>query len=270
MRSELARAAGLAVAFAAGAAAAHLAHIPRLHRLTTDLQRSRERILATREEERRRLRHDLHDVLGPTLAGLAMSLDTARLTLAGEPERIAPVLAELRDRLATTVGEIRELAHGLRPPALDDLGLAAAVEALAEGCCERVEVRFEGDPDGLPAAVEVAAYRIVEEAVANIRKHARASSALLLLSREDDLHVMVADSGVGLSEPSRGTGPGGTGGLARMREWAAEVGGGCSVTSRPGVGTIVSARLPLAVPGYHRAFSGEDGRRRAPRASGRG
>ncbi|GAA2448506.1 hypothetical protein GCM10010191_77450 [Actinomadura vinacea] len=260
MRSVVARTAGLAAAFAAGAAVAHLAHIPHLTRLTTDLQRSRERILATREEERRRLRHDLHDGLGPTLASLAMSLDTARITLAGEPERIEPVLSELRDRLATTVGEIRELAHGLRPPALDDLGLPAAIESLAEGCCDRVDVRFEGDRTDLPAAVEVAAYRIVEESVENIRKHARAATTLVLLSRDAELHIMIADSGVGLPEAVRGAGPPRTGGLARMREWAAEVGGGCTVTSRPGVGTIVSARLPLAVPGYHRAFTGESGR----------
>jgi signal transduction histidine kinase len=258
----VAGAAGLAVAFACGAVAAHVAHIPRLARLTADLQRSRERILATREEERRRLRHDLHDGLGPTLASLAMSLDTARITLAGEPERIEPVLTDLRDRLATTVGEIREMARGLRPPALDDLGLLAAVESLAEGCCDRVDVRFDGDQCDLPAAVEVAAYRIVEEAVENIRKHSRARTTLLLMSRDADLHIMIADSGVGMADPARGTGAGppGTGGLARMREWAAEVGGVCTLTSRPGVGTIVSARLPLAVPGYHRAFSGETGR----------
>ncbi|MQY06222.1 sensor histidine kinase [Actinomadura macrotermitis] len=253
----LGRAAGLAGAFAAGAAAAHLASIPHLLRLTSDLQRSRERILATREEERRRLRHDLHDDLGPTLASLAMSLDAARLTLAGEPERIEPVLSELRDRLAGAVGEIRELAHGLRPPALDDLGLVAAIESLAEGCCDRVDVRFDGDPDGLPAAVEVAAYWIVSEAVANIRKHARAATALVLLSRGADLHLMVADSGVGLPEPLRAL-PGG--GLATMRELAAEVGGGCVINSRTGGGTIVSARLPLAVPPYHRPPNGKGGR----------
>ncbi|GLZ07684.1 hypothetical protein Acsp03_51500 [Actinomadura sp. NBRC 104412] len=260
MRAVLAGAAGAAVAFACGAAVAHMAHAPRLARLTSDLQRSRERILATREEERRRLRHDLHDGLGPTLASLAMSLDTARLTLAGEPERIEPVLTDLRDRLATTVGEIREMARGLRPPALDDLGLPAAIESLAEGCSDRVDVRFDGDHRHLPAAVEVAAYRIVEEAVENIRKHSRAGTTLVLLTRDADLHIMIADSGVGLPEPVRGAGPPATGGLARMREWAAEVGGTCTVTSRPGVGTIVSARLPLAVPDYHRAFSGESGR----------
>jgi signal transduction histidine kinase len=233
MRSVVAGATGMAVAFACGAAVAHLAHAPRLARLTADLQRSRERILATREEERRRLRHDLHDGLGPTLASLAMSLDTARLTLAGEPERIEPVLTELRDRLATTV---------------------------AEGCSERVDVRFDGSQRDLPAAVEVAAYRIVEEAVENIRKHSRAGTTLIVLTRGDDLHLVIADSGAGLPEAERGAPPPATGGLARMREWAAELGGGCTVTSRPGVGTIVSARLPLAVPGYHRAFSGESGR----------
>ncbi|NUP31216.1 MAG: hypothetical protein HOU01_05810, partial [Streptomycetaceae bacterium] len=142
MRAVLARATVLAGAFTAGAVAARAATIPHLRRLTADLQRSRERILASREEERRQLRHDLHDGLGPTLASLAMSLDAARITLAGEPERMDPLLAEVRDRLATAVGEIRDLAHGLRPPALDDLGLVAAIESFAEGCCERVDVRF--------------------------------------------------------------------------------------------------------------------------------
>ncbi|MCP9966304.1 histidine kinase [Actinomadura madurae] len=116
MRAVLARAAVLAGAFTAGAVAARAATLPHLRRLTSDLQRSRERILASREEERRQLRNDLHDGLGPTLASLAMSLDAARITLACEPERTDPLLADVRDRLATAVGEIRDLAHGLRPP----------------------------------------------------------------------------------------------------------------------------------------------------------
>ncbi|MCQ0014980.1 sensor histidine kinase [Actinomadura madurae] len=148
MRAVLARAAVLAGAFTAGAVAARAATLPHLRRLTSDLQRSRERILASREEERRQLRNDLHDGLGPTLASLAMSLDAARITLACEPERTDPLLADVRDRLATAVGEIRDLAHGLRPPALDDLGLVAAIESFAEGCCERVDVRFDGERRG--------------------------------------------------------------------------------------------------------------------------
>ncbi|GAA0226568.1 sensor histidine kinase [Actinomadura nitritigenes] len=260
MRAVLARTAVLAGAFAAGAVAAHAAAIPHLLRLTHDLQRSRERILASREEERRRLRHDLHDELGPTLASLAMSLDAARITLAGEPERMDPLLADVRDRLANAVGEIRDLAHGLRPPALDDLGLVAAIESFAEGCAERVDVRFDGGPAELPAAVEVAAYRIVQEALTNVRLHAPDSTAMVLLRRDADLHLMVADTGPGLPDTGRnGDRPRPRRGMAAMKEWAAEVGGGCTVTSRPGGGTVVSARLPLPAPGaagYHHAPPG--------------
>ncbi|MFB4301675.1 sensor histidine kinase [Actinomadura sp. NTSP31] len=264
MRAVLARTAVLAGAFAAGAVAAHATAIPHLQRLTRDLQRSRERILASREEERRRLRHDLHDGLGPTLASLAMSLDAARITLAGQPERMDPLLADVRDRLATAVGEIRDLAHGLRPPALDDLGLVAAIESFAEGCAERVDVRFDGGPGDLPAAVEVAAYRIAQEALTNVRLHAPGSTAMVLLRRDADLHLMVADTGPGMPDSARnGDRPKPRRGLAAMKEWAAEIGGGCTVTSRPGGGTVVSARLPLPAPGiarYHHAPPGRNGR----------
>ena len=263
MRAVLARAAVLAGAFTAGAVAARAATIPHLRRLTADLQHSRERILASREEERRRLRHDLHDGLGPTLASLAMSLDAARITLACEPERTDPLLAEVRNRLASAVGEIRDLAHGLRPPALDDLGLVAAIESFADGCCERVDVRFEGEPAGLPAAVEVAAYRIAQEALANVRLHAPESCASVRLKRDGDLHLVVADSGPGLPDSGRG-GPKPRRGLAAMKEWAAEVGGSCVITDRSGGGTLVAVRLPLGAPetaaGYHRPSVG---RRRA-------
>ncbi|OLT20851.1 two-component sensor histidine kinase [Actinomadura sp. CNU-125] len=252
----MARAAVLAGAFAAGAVTAHAATIPHLHRIAADLQRSRERILAGREEERRRLRHDLHDGLGPTLASLAMSLDAARITLACEPERTDPLLADVRERLACAVGQVRELAHGLRPPALDDLGLVAAIESYAVGCCKRVEVRCDGPAGELPAAVEVAAYRIVRESLTNIRLHAAESTAVVLIDRAADLHVTVADTGPGLpaaNGTARRGGP--TRGLDAMREWAAEVGGGCTITSRSGGGTVVAARLPLPA-GYHRPAGG--------------
>ncbi len=206
------------------------------------LQRSRERILAAAEEERRRLRHDLHDGLGPTLASLAMALDTARLTLDSRPERVGPLLSDLRQRLAAAVGDIRELVAGLRPPALDDLGLAGAVGGLADGTDGiMVEVKINGELTGLPAAVEVAAYRIVQEALNNVRRHSLAASALVRLSRGTEaLHLVVADPGTGLPPHGRdGTG------LAAMRERAAEVGGVCTIGPRPGGGTAVVARLPL-------------------------
>ncbi|WP_225994224.1 sensor histidine kinase [Actinomadura rudentiformis] len=256
MRGLLGRAACVAGAFTAGAVTAHLASIPHLVRLTANLQRSRARMLAAHEEERRRLRHNLHDELGPTLASVAMSLDEARIMLATDPGRVDPILCEIRDRLATTIGEVRDLAHGLRPPALDDLGLVGAIESLAEGACERVDVRFDGDPSNLPAATEVAAYHIVAEALTNVRRHSNACTALVRLSRDTELHLMVADSGRGLhngQSPDQTNGarprPRSGRGLAAMREWAAEVGGGCTITSRAGGGTVVSARLPLAVPG---------------------
>lgn len=206
-----------------------------------ELQRSRERILAAAEEERRRLRHDLHDGLGPTLASLAMALDTARLTLHERPEQVGPLLSDLRQRLADAVGDIRELVAGLRPPTLDDLGLAGAVGGLADGTDGiMVEVKINGELTALPAAVEVAAYRIVQEALSNVRRHSLASSALVRLSRGPDaLHVVVADPGTGLPQGRDGLG------LAAMRERAAEVGGVCTIGPRPGGGTAVVARLPL-------------------------
>ncbi|TYB41219.1 sensor histidine kinase [Actinomadura chibensis] len=262
MRAALARAAVLAGAFTAGAVAARAATIPHLRRLTSDLQRSRERILASREEERRRLRHDLHDGLGPTLASLAMSLDAARITLACEPDRTDPLLADVRNRLASAVGEIRDLAHGLRPPALDDLGLVAAIESFADGCCERVDVRFDGEHLELPAAVEVAAYRIAQEALTNVRLHARDSTATVRLHRDVELHLMVADTGPGLPDAARNGGqPRPRRGMAAMKEWAAEVGGSCAITSRTGGGTVVTAHLPLTpaevTAGYDRPFTGK-------------
>lgn len=241
MRAVLARTAVLAGAFAAGAVAAHAAAIPHLLRLTHDLQRSRERILASREEERRRLRHDLHDELGPTLASLAMSLDAARITLAGEPERMDPLLADVRDRLANAVGEIRDLAHGLRPPALDDLGLVAAIESFAEGCAERVDVRFDGGPAELPAAVEVAAYRIVQEALTNALRYA--------VDRNVCLAVATSPGQVAIRAANRvnGTRSVGSGlGLLGMAERVAVLGGTLTHGVREPDRFELEALLPVA------------------------
>lgn len=217
--------------------------------LTTALQRSRERILTAREEERRRLRRDLHDGLGQSLASLAMTLNVAHLSLERSPETADALLSELREGMDSVTADVRELVYGLRPPALDDLGLAGAVRALAgeagaglvagEGPVAEVEVT--GDLAGLPAAVEVAAYRIVQEALTNVRKHARARHVRVALHRGDELLVVVADDGVGVpAERRAGVG------LSSMTERAAELGGTCAVTSEPGRGTTVTARLPAA------------------------
>ncbi|MGW2220783.1 sensor histidine kinase, partial [Nonomuraea sp. NPDC001684] len=204
-------------------------------RLTAALQRSRERILTAREEERRRLRRDLHDGLGQSLTGMAMSINAARLTVHSAPEQADRLLAGLRAGMDAVTGDIRQLVYGLRPPALDELGLAGAIEELAG-----TPIETSGELTGLPAAVEVAAYRIVQEALTNARKHASASRITVTLRRDDRLRVTVADDGIGLPPDAR---PGV--GLGSMRERAAELGGTCAVRAGPGGGTVVHAELPL-------------------------
>ncbi|WP_119729432.1 sensor histidine kinase [Thermomonospora amylolytica] len=228
--------------------ARNLAELANAVRLTADVQRSRERILATREEERRRLRRDLHDGLGPTLASLAMTVDAARINLHRDPAAVDPLLEKLRTTMRQTIGDIRELVYGLRPPALDDLGLAGAVQALADGASGpagdqqalRVHVRIDGDLERLPAAVEVAAYRIVQEALTNVRRHSGARTVLVRLERSSELQVSITDDGAGLPPHGRA----GVG-MSSMRERAAELGGSCSIGPGPGGGTLVQARLPI-------------------------
>jgi signal transduction histidine kinase len=227
-----------------GVLARNLAELANAARLAADVQRSREHILRTREEERRRLRRDLHDGLGPTLASLAMTVDAARITLKADPEAVDPLLEDLRATMGRTIGDIRELVYGLRPPALDDLGLEGAIQALgsvvATGDGPDVDVRVEGDLSGLPAAAEVAAYRIVQEALTNVHRHANAGCAEVTLCLNGDLHVTVGDDGVGLPARLRS----GVG-MSSMRERAAELGGSCTVGPGPRGGTLVRARLPV-------------------------
>ncbi|SPL96246.1 ATP-binding region, ATPase-like [[Actinomadura] parvosata subsp. kistnae] len=204
-------------------------------RLTAALQRSRERILTAREEERRRLRRDLHDGLGQSLTGMAMSINAARLSVRTAPERADLLLAELRAGMDAVSGDIRQLVYGLRPPALDELGLAGALAELAGA-----PVEVSGRLDGLPAAVEVAAYRIVQEALTNARKHAGAATITVALRRGETLRITVTDDGSGIPADAR---PGV--GLGSMRERAAELGGTCVVRDAAGGGTVVEAELPL-------------------------
>ncbi|MFA1550026.1 sensor histidine kinase [Actinomadura chokoriensis] len=227
-----------------GVLARNLAELANAARLAADVQRSREHILRTREEERRRLRRDLHDGLGPTLASLAMTVDAARITLKTDPEAVDALLEDLRATMGRTIGDIRDLVYGLRPPALDDLGLEGAIQALggvvATGDGPKVDVRVEGDLNGLPAAAEVAAYRIVQEALTNVHRHANAGSAEVTLCLNGDLHVTIGDDGVGLPMGLRS----GVG-MSSMRERAAELGGSCTVGPGPRGGTLVRARLPV-------------------------
>ena len=231
-------------------------------RLTTDLQRSREQLVASREEERRRLRRDLHDGLGPTLASLALRLDAARKLVRRKPEDAEALLSRLKDQTQDTVGDVRRLVYGLRPPALDDLGLLAAVRQQAaghgfvandgsptDGAIEKGRVVFalEASEDllPLPAAVEVAAYRIIQEAMTNVARHAHARTCRVRLSVDQTgsvLELETTDDGVGMPEDRRA----GVG-LSSMRERAEELGGTLVVEPLPKGGTRVLARLPVPV-----------------------
>jgi signal transduction histidine kinase len=213
--------------------------------LTADLQRSRERLVNAREEERRRLRRDLHDGLGPQLATLTLKLDAARNLLAQEPQAADVLLVGLKAQVQAAISDIRRLVYDLRPPALDELGLVPAIREQATGYAQNglqisVQAPESDTLPPLPAAVEVAAYRIAQEAMTNVSRHARARACRLRLSIDDELELEVTDDGVGLPEDLR-TGVG----LSSMRERAAELGGTCAVEPVPGGGTRVLARLPL-------------------------
>lgn len=211
-------------------------------RLSQELQRSRQRIVAAREEERRRLRRDLHDGLGPTLAGIGLGLSVARST--DDRTAVDALLDELASEAATAVVDVRRLVEDLRPPALDELGLLGALRQHVERVDHRdaCHVTVCGSSlDGLPAAVEVAAYRIAMEALTNTLRHAGASRCRLDLQLDRGaLTVAVHDDGAGLPEQRReGVG------MTAMRERATELGGSLSVRPAADGGTTVLARLPL-------------------------
>lgn len=230
----------LAYPIAAGAAA---------FRLTDDLRRSRERLVVAREEERRRLRHDLHDELGPLLAAIAVRLDAATLRARRTGGADESVLADLRNTAQDAITTVRRTVEDLRPPALDELGLVDALRARVAG--------FEA-PGGpaltvvapqplppLPAAVEVAAYRIAVESVTNAVRHAAARAIIVSLAVEgltpaETLVLTVHDDGRGLPA-GRADGVGTT----SMRERAEELGGQCTLAGSDGAGTRVRADLPI-------------------------
>ena len=214
-------------------------------RLTADLQSSRERLVATREEERRRLRRDLHDGLGAQLAGLNVQAGTLRRLIPTDPEAADEVVVELRDELRSAIADIRHLVYDLRPPALDDLGLVEALRRLAErygseGEQLRVLVEAPEDLPSLPAAVEVAVYRVTQEALTNVVRHARARTCVVRLAVNEDVALEIVDDGVSIPA-ERGAGVG----LSSMHERASELGGSCVVQSVPKGGTQVLVRLPL-------------------------
>jgi signal transduction histidine kinase len=213
-------------------------------RLTADLQSSRERLVTTREEERRRLRRDLHDGVGPQLAALTLRLETARNRLVHDPET-RDLLADLSQRARDAVADIRRSVYALRPPALDELGLVPALRETAAQYGQgglRVDVEAPDELPPLPAAVEVAAYRIAQEAMTNVARHASARNCAVRISLDEESKVMrleVVDDGRGIENKS-GAGVG----LSSMRERTEELGGAFAIEASLGGGTRVVAQLP--------------------------
>ena len=218
-------------------------------RLAEDLQRSRARLVTAREEERRRLGRDLHDGLGPQLAGLTMTLEAARELVRTDPTHAEQLLADLLEQADLAVDQVRRISHELRPPALDALGLIGALRSHAVGR-HRVPVSVDApaEPPGLSAAVEVAAYLIALEALRNVDVHSGAAACRLTFSEDENprpraLRIRIEDDGVGIPGDAQ---PGV--GLLSMRERAAELGGSLHLGPGRLGGTTVEAVLPLPTP----------------------
>ena len=243
----------LEVSRAGGFDGSELAHLDRLapqvavavHTvlLARETRRARELAVVAREEERRRLRRDLHDGVGPSIAALALQVETARDLAQEDPQAATALLDRLAPRINAVVADVRALVHELRPPTLDELGLAAAVRELGARLSGATQVEVvAADLGPLPAAAEVAAYRITGEAVTNAVRHADADRVVVTLGRDDGcLTVSVVDDGRGLAD-----GAGGGVGLSSMRARSEELGGTFSLVS-DATGTTVTARLPLEV-----------------------
>jgi signal transduction histidine kinase len=217
-------------------------------RATADLQQSRERIVTAREEERRRLRRDLHDGLGPTLSSLYQRIDAASNLLAHDPATATRLLNDTKAQMKAVVADIRRLVYSLRPPVLDELGLLAAIREecdrlLAGRPTLALELTLPPALPPLPAATEVAAYCIVIEAVTNVIKHAHASQCSIQVDLAPPrLGLSICDNGVGVPPDARS----GVG-FQSMRERAAELGGWVTITPQEPHGTLVQAQLPLHV-----------------------
>ncbi|MFN2561429.1 MAG: sensor histidine kinase [Jatrophihabitans sp.] len=200
--------------------------------------------MSSREVERQRLRRELHDGVGPTLAGVALGLESADRALDGDPQRASRLIKETRNDVAGLITDVRRVVDGLRPPMLDEVGLAGALTQLCDAFAARTDCQISVRTGELPtvsAAADVAAYRIGSEALTNVVRHAGATHCEVTLSSSDGwLLLEVTDNGHG-GAASRNGGSG----LPSMLERAAELGGSVDVRSSS-TGTRVQARLPLA------------------------
>ncbi|MEM6430714.1 MAG: histidine kinase [Deinococcota bacterium] len=218
------------------------------YKLSQALQASREQLVISREEERRRIRRDLHDGLGPTLASTALQLETVQDLIYLKPDESITVLKTLEEKMTATLAEVRSLVHDLYPTAIDQLGLQEALRTELKAFeHDHLSIVFEvaGDLEHLPAATEVASYRIIMEAVHNIVKHANATKAKVRMnSQPAELNIYICDNGVGLVAPA----PDGLG-LQSIHERAEELGGGVEFVDNQTGGMCILVTLPARAGG---------------------
>jgi signal transduction histidine kinase len=211
--------------------------------LNQQLQLSRQRIVTAREEERRRLRRDLHDGLGPTLAAQMFRIGAAQSLLQKNPEKTAAILDELQTGIEETLTSIRQLVYELRPPMLDQLGLSGAITDFVSQIDNdrKIKLNLPAQLPPLNAAVEVAAFRIIQTSIDNVIKHAKATTCDARLTvTNDHLQIEIVDNGIGIAEDYRA----GVG-LTSMRERTDELGGTFAIVPIQPHGTRLSISLPL-------------------------
>lgn len=214
--------------------------------LSIELQRSREQLVSAREEERRRLRRDLHDGLGSNLASISMKLATALDQYDGQMPKAQSLLANVQQQLDGAITDIRRLVYALRPPSLDEFGLLFSLRELA-GQSQQAHFRITLQaPESLPplmAAVEVAVYRIVQEAITNALKHSHGSACHIRLIVDEALRIQITDDGIGISNASKN----GVG-IRSMRERAEELNGRFTMRDSAQSGTRFEIEIPLISP----------------------
>ncbi|HYH80246.1 MAG TPA: ATP-binding protein [Longimicrobium sp.] len=206
------------------------------------------RALGSAEEERKRIARELHDETAQTLAALLIRIRLVQR--AQDPDALAKLLEEMRTDVGQALEGIRRFARGLRPPALDELGLVPAIESHARSLQEiselRIEVESEDVAVDLPPQAELATYRIVQEALSNVVRHAHATRASVRIAHHAGrLLVTVEDDGRGFDPGNVTSTEGGGLGLFGMKERAGYIGGMVDVSSTPGGGTRVRAEIPL-------------------------
>jgi signal transduction histidine kinase len=210
------------------------------------------RLITAQEDERQRVARELHDDLGQGLSGLALQVQLTQRLIDAEPERAMQQLQDVRGLITETTDSMYDLIMALRPSALDDLGLAAALRAHVERCSNGSGVEFHIDAQQLlgrlPPDLEITLYRIFQESISNVVRHAQASQATITLARKDGIFEgQIRDDGIGFdlqSIPFNGDQARGLG-LMGMHERVHQWGGSLQIHSRPGAGTRIVVHIPV-------------------------